>query len=384
MFLSSPAANLPSIGIDAAHRQLVLRAAEVVERTIEPRADDESDDAARFLTRAMGEAGLLRVATELDVMGVCLLREIVAHASGLADSMLALQGLGYGPIALAGTREQKEAYGPPVRRGESIAGFALTEPEAGSDVAALSTRAERRGEEWVLTGCKRYITNAGIADHYIVFARTSDDGHRGITAFIVHGDEVSECERYELVAPHPCGELRFNGVRIPSDRQVGEVGRGFHLALKTLDHFRATVGAAATGMAGRALRESLERSWTRNQFGKPIAEFQQIGAHLADSYTELEAARLLVFRAASSFARGDADAGLHSSAAKMFATESAQRIIDRAVQIFGGDGVRRGTTVERLYREIRALRIYEGTTEVQKLVISRALGKRAKQASARD
>jgi acyl-CoA dehydrogenase len=364
------------IEVDPAHARLVERARAVVAESVEPMADAESDDDARRVTRILGEAGLLDAAVDLDVPAICFLRDAVASASGLADSMLALQGLGYGPIALQGRPEQRERYGPKIRAGELIAGFALTEPEAGSDVASLSTRAERVDGGWRLSGCKRYITNAGLAGVYVVFARTSDDGHRGISAFIVEGSEVSGVERYELVAPHPIGELTFDGVVVPEDRLVGEVGGGFKLAMRTLDHFRTTVGAAANGMASRALSEALDRSKARLQFGRPIGSFQQIQAHLADSFVELEAARLLVHRAAGVFARGGGDAGLYSSAAKMFATEAAQRIIDRAVQIFGGDGVRRGTAVERLYREIRALRIYEGTTEVQKLVIAKALSKR--------
>lgn len=365
------------IEVDPAHVELVIRAREVIRTEIEPRAHDESDDAARQMTRALGAAGLLSPGADLDVPAVCFLRDAVAASSGLADSMLALQGLGYGPIALAGTPEQKARYGPGVRSGERIAAFALTEPDAGSDVASLSTRAEPDGDGWRISGVKRYITNAGLANFYVVFARTSDDGHRGISAFIVEGSEVTDVERFELVAPHPIGEVRFDAVRVGADRRVGEVGAGFKLAMRTLDHFRTTVGAAANGMASRALHEALERSRSRHQFGRPIGAFQQVAAHLADSFVELEAARLLVHRAAGVFARGGADAGLYSSAAKLFATEAAQRIIDRAVQIFGGDGVRRGTVVERLYREIRALRIYEGTTEVQKLVISKALTKAA-------
>lgn len=365
-----------SIEVAPAHVQLVERARSVVADAIEPMAHEESDEAARTMTRALGEAGLFDAGVELDVPAVCFLRDVIAGSSGLADSMLALQGLGFGPIALAGSTEQKRRYGPLVRAGRFVAGFALTEPDAGSDVASLSTRADREDGGFRLTGCKRYITNAGLADFYVVFARTSDDGHRGISAFIVEADEVGRVERYDLVAPHPIGELHFEGVRLASDRLVGEVGGGFRLAMQTLDHFRTTVGAAANGMAGRALREALERAQSRHQFGKPIGSFQQIQAHLADSFVELEAARLLVHRAAHVFARGGAEAGLHSSAAKLFATEAAQRIIDRAVQIFGGDGVRRGTVVERLYREIRALRIYEGTSEVQKLVISKALARR--------
>jgi len=364
------------VEVSGDHVALIERAQAVVREVVEPRAHEESDEAARALTRGLGEAGLFDAAVDLDVPGICFLRDIVAASSGLADSMLALQGLGFGPIALAGSSEQRERYGPGVRAGRMIAGFALTEPEAGSDVASMSTRAEPDTDGWRLSGSKRYITNAGLADFYVVFARTDEDRHRGISAFIVEASEVTRVQRYELVAPHPIGELHFDSVYVPSERRVGELGGGFELAMKTLDHFRTTVGAAANGMAGRALREAVARSKSRRQFGKPIGAFQQIGAHLADSFVELEAARLLVHRAAGVFARGGAEAGLYSSTAKLFATEAAQRIIDRAVQIFGGDGVRKGTVVERLYREIRALRIYEGTTEVQKIVISKALARR--------
>ncbi|NJK89040.1 MAG: acyl-CoA dehydrogenase [Myxococcales bacterium] len=313
---------------------------------------------------------------DLDVLGVCLLRDIVAQSSGLADSMLALQGLGYGPIALAGSSAQREQYAPGVRRGTSIAGFALTEPNAGSDVASLETVAEDVQDGFLLRGTKKLISNAGIAAHYVVFARTSrEGGHRGISALIVHAEEVSRVERYDLIAPHPIGELHFEDVFIPRDRLVGELGGGFKLALRTLDHFRTTVGAAANGMAARALDEALARSESRYQFGTAIGRHQLIAAQLADAHVELEASRLLVMRAATSFRRGHPLAGLHSSAAKLYATEAAQRIIDRAVQIFGGDGVRRGHVVERLYREVRALRIYEGTSEIQRLVISRSLSK---------
>ncbi len=371
--LSRPIVDAVSIAMPASLRDLEKRAREVVEREIAPREHDDSDQAALAMTRAMGEAGLLSACTALDVTSICLLREVVAAGSGLADSMLALQGLGYGPIALAGDAAQKAEWQERVERGEAIAAIAITEPEAGSDVASIASTARRDGDDYVLEGRKCFITNAGIADFYVAIVRTGGEGARGLSAIVVPEDRVRLVERYELVAPHPCGEIAFEGARVPVSNRLGDEGEGFKIAMKTLDHFRATVGAAANGMATRALREAVERARSRRQFGKPIGAFQQIGAMLADGWTELEAGRLLVYRAALAHERSDPMAGLYASAAKMFATEAAQRTIDRAVQVFGGQGVRRGNAVERLYRDIRALRIYEGTTEIQKVVMSRGL-----------
>ena len=237
----------------------------------------------------------------------------------------------------------------------------------------MVTSATPDGDGYILRGKKCFITNAGIADVYVVFARTSDDRSRGISAFIVPGSQVRLVERYELVAPHPCGEIALDDVRVGKDALVGGLGEGFKIAMSTLDRFRATVGAASIGMGARALDEGVARANQRQQFGKPIGSFQQIQAMLADSYAELEAARLLVYRAAAAWDGRESSGGMLSSAAKMLATESAQKAIDRAVQIHGGQGVRKGSTVERLYREIRALRIYEGTTEIQRVVMSRGL-----------
>ncbi len=346
---------------------------QVVEETILPLEYEESDEAGLKMTLAMGGAGVLDACVNLDVPAICLARELVAFASGLADSMLALQGLGYGPLALRGTDAQKDTWREKVRLGQAIAAIGITEPEAGSDVASIATTAHKDGNEWVLNGKKCFITNAGIADFYIVIARTGGEGSRGLSAILVPKEQVKEVERYELVAPHPCGELTFEDSRVPLDNIVGDEGEGFKVAMRTLEHFRVTVGAASVGMAQRALFEATNRAKARKQFGKPIGHFQQVGAHLADSFTELAAARLLVYRAAIAHAEGDSMTAMHSSAAKMFATEAAQRIIDRAVQIHGGQGVRQGSAVERLYREIRALRIYEGTTEIQKIVLSRGI-----------
>jgi acyl-CoA dehydrogenase len=366
-------AEAVSIDLGPEYRSLESRARDVVAKEIAPLEAEESDEAGVRMVRALGAAGLLEPCIDLDVTAICVLREIVARSSGLADSMLALQGLGYGPLALAGTEAQKSEWGPRVKRGEAIAAIAITEHEAGSDVASIATTARKDGGEWVIDGTKCFITNAGIADFYVVIARTGGEGSSGLSAIWVPADRVRLVERYQLVAPHPCGEVAFDGARVPLANLVGVEGGGFKLAMATLDCFRPTVGAAAVGMAARALDEAIARSRSRRQFGKPIAQFQQIAAMIADSWAELEAARLLVHRAASAHRGKDVHAGMLSSAAKMLATESAQRIIDRAVQIHGGQGVRKGSAVERLYREIRALRIYEGTTEIQRVVLSRGL-----------
>jgi len=371
--LSRPIADDVGTGLSEAHRQLEAKARQVVAEHIAPREHEESDEAAFFMTKALGQAGLLDACVDLDVVSICVLREVVAASSGLADSMLALQGLGYGPLALYGSDAQKAQWRDKVRLGEAIGAIGITEPEAGSDVGAISTTARRDGERWVIDGVKHYITNAGIADFYSVIARTGGPGPQGLSAFLVPKEQVTLQERYELVAPHPCGRIAFEGATVPASAMIGEEGQGFKVAMRTLDHFRTTVGAAAVGMATRALKEACARAQSRQQFGKPIARFQQIGALVADSWTELLASRLLVYRAATAHAASDSQAGLYSSAAKMYATEAAQRIIDRAVQIHGGDGVKKGSVVERLYREIRALRIYEGTTEIQKVVMSRGL-----------
>lgn len=355
------------------HAELDQRAKAFADAELMAHGHEESDAFAKAITLKLGAAGLLEPCVELDVRGIALLRERVAYASGLADSMAALQGLGYGPIALMGTPAQKERWRGPVSRGEAIAAIGITEPEAGSDVGNMSTSATPDGDGFILRGKKCFITNAGIADVYVIFARTSDDRSRGISAFIVPGSQVRLVERYELVAPHPCGEIALDDVRVGKDALVGGLGEGFKIAMSTLDRFRATVGAASIGMGARALDEGVARANQRQQFGKPIGTFQQIQAMLADSYAELEAARLLVYRAAAAWDGRESSGGMLSSAAKMLATESAQKAIDRAVQIHGGQGVRRGTTVERLYREIRALRIYEGTTEIQRVVMSRGL-----------
>jgi acyl-CoA dehydrogenase len=287
--------------------------------------------------------------------------------------MFAMQGLGSFPLAFAGSKQIKLRILPKVKSGDAIAAFAITEPEAGSDVSALQTTARRDGTGYVVDGVKTFISNAGLAEFYTVFAKTaSAKGSKGISAFVVEKDSpgFSVEEKIELIAPHPIGRIRFDGCRVPAENLLGGEGEGFKIAMTTLDTFRPTVGAAAVGLAWRALDEAIGYSKLRVQFGRPLAEFQATQMKLADMATELDAARLLVHRAAW---KRDTEGGRvtrESAMAKLFATEAAQRIIDTAVQIHGGTGVVRGSIVEHLYREVRALRIYEGTSEIQKLVIA--------------
>ncbi|MGH7588088.1 MAG: acyl-CoA dehydrogenase family protein, partial [Gemmatimonadota bacterium] len=308
-----------------------------------------------------------------DLRAVCLIRESLAAASPLADAVYALQALGSTPIVLAGSEGLRKRWLPAMARGEMMAAFAMTEREAGSDVASIQTTARREGGDWVLDGVKTFISNAGIADFYTVFVSTDPGrGHRGISCFVVPGDAdglVFEGAQV-LSAPHPLGTIRFDACRIPADSLVGEEGAGFKLGLATLDRLRATVAAAACGMAARALAEALGHAVERRQFGKPLAEFQLIQEKLARMATDLAAARLLTYRAAWEKDSGAERVTVEAAMAKAFATEAAQRIVDDAVQILGGQGVLAEHPVDRLYRSIRALRIYEGTTEIQHLVIA--------------
>jgi len=317
---------------------------------------------------------------EVSARRVCVIREELACVSGLADVMFAMQGLGSYGVTRAGTAELKRRYLPGVARGEVIAAFALTEPEAGSDVSAIATRAVRDKDGYRLDGVKTFISNAGLADVYTVFARTGDaPGKEGITAFVVDGAApgLTVRERLSVSAPHPIGTLEMAGCFVPSANRLGDEGRGFELAMSVLDFFRPTVGAAATGLARRALDESLARCRHRVQFDRPLAAFQAVRFKLADMALSLEAARLLVMRAAGMIDRPGAASSpatrRASSMAKLYATEAAQRIVDEAVQLHGGAGVIRGQVVERLYREVRALRIYEGTSEIQRLIIAASL-----------
>ena len=348
-----------------------------------------ADALCRELVARLGADGWLRhcvpaawggAGRELEVRSLCLVRETLARHSALADFAFAMQGLGSGPVSLFGGEDLRRRALPAVARGERIAAFALSEPEAGSDVAAIATTATRDGDGFVIEGEKTWISNGGIADHYIVFARTGEGpGHRGLSAFLVEADTpgLEIAERIATMAPHPLARLRFRGCRVPADRLVGEPGRGFEVAMATLDVFRPTVGAAALGMARAALDAALTRARERRLFGAPLGDLQMVQAKLAEMATTIDAAALLVYRAAWEKDRGTPRITREASMAKLFATEAAQRVIDEAVQIWGGLGVTLGSRVEELYREIRALRIYEGASEIQRVVIARQLLKTA-------
>jgi len=329
---------------------------------------EDADAICKRLVQDLGCAGFLRhcVSEKPDVRSIALLREVLAYHAGLADFSFVMQGLGSGPIALAGSDALKKQYLPRAANGDAIAAFALSEPDAGSDVQALTTTARRQGDVWLLTGEKTWISNGGIADFYVVFAKADE----GISAFVVDAKEVDASERIEIVAPHPMSTLKLKHSK---GTLLGEPGQGFKLAMRNLDIFRTTVGAAALGFARRALAEALDRARKRKMFGRALADFQMTQAKLADMATRIDASALLVYRAAWAKDVKNQRGTREAAMAKMFATEAAQTIIDDAVQICGGLGVMRGHPVERLYREVRALRIYEGATEVQKLIISREL-----------
>ncbi|ARP83744.1 acyl-CoA dehydrogenase [Bordetella genomosp. 8] len=349
----------------------------------------DTDAACRALVARLGQAGWLRYCVPagpdgawggalpaVDSRAVCILRETLARHDGLADFAFAMQGLGSGAIALAGSDALRARYLPRVARGEAIAAFALSEAEAGSDVAAMSCEARLDGDHYVLNGSKTWISNGGIADFYCVFARTGEaPGARGISAFVVDagtpGFDVAE--RIQVIAPHPLATLRFDDCRVPVSQRLGEAGQGFKLAMMTLDIFRASVAAAALGFARRALAEALARATSRQMFGQTLGDLQLTQAALGDMATAIDASALLTYRAAWQRDVQGRSTTREAAMAKMMATESAQTVIDRALQMFGGAGVVSGMPVERLYREIRALRIYEGATEVQKLIIARAL-----------
>ncbi|MCV3269935.1 acyl-CoA dehydrogenase family protein [Roseobacter sinensis] len=343
----------------------------------------DTDAACRVLVAALGEAGWLRHATvdpegdaPLDVRSLCLIRETLARHDGLADFAFAMQGLGTGAISLFGTPEQQGEWLPKVRRGEALSAFALTEPASGSDVANVSMTATREGNEYLLTGEKTWISNGGIADLYTVFARTGDaPGARGLSAFLVPaglpGFEVTE--RLEVMAPHPLATLRFEEVCLPATARIGESGAGFKIAMSVLDVFRSTVAAAALGFARRALDEALDRTATRQVQGAPLSDLQMVQGHLADMALDIDASALLVYRAAWAKDTGAPRVTREAAMAKLFSTDQAQQVIDRAVQLHGGDGVRKGQKVEELYRDIRALRIYEGASDVQRVIIARQI-----------
>ncbi len=375
---------------DEAHRRFGQELAAWADERVEHHVDHRDvDRSCRGLVRALGEAGWLKavvpaayggLSQQLDVRRICLAREILAWHDSLADFAFAMQGLGTGSISLYGSDALKAKYLPPVRDGRHIAAFALSEPEAGSDVSALATTATPDGPSHVrLNGIKTWISNGGIADHYVVFARTGEGrGAKGLSAFVVDADApgFSVVTRIDTMAPHPLAKLRFADCRVPVSSRLGAPGEGFKVAMATLDIFRSTVGAAALGLARRAFDEAIHRAATRKLFGAPLADLQLTQAAIADSAVDIDAAALLVYRAAWTRDTGAARITRESSSAKLFATEMAQRVIDRAVQVFGGNGVRLGVKVESLYREIRALRIYEGATEVQKLIVAREMLKR--------
>jgi len=338
------------------------------------------DGACRKLVAELGKAGLLAAAVPdgapIDSREICLARETLAYHDGLADFAFAMQGLGTGAISLAGNDDLKATVLPKVRAGSWLSGFALSEKDAGSDVAALSCAARREGDFYILHGEKTWISNGGIADVYTLFARTGEaPGTRGISAFVVFADDpgFSIAERIDVIAPHPLATLRFENCRIPAARLLGAPGEGFKIAMRTLDIFRASVAAAALGFARRALDESLAHAKSRKMFGATLGDLQLTQAALGDMATGIDAAALLTYRAAWRRDVQGLPTTREAAMAKMTATETAQNVIDRAVQLFGGRGVRSGEMVERLYREIRALRIYEGATEVQKLIIARDL-----------
>ncbi len=346
---------------------------------------DDTDATCRQLVRALGEAGWLKYGVggtqygghgdTIDTRAVCLLRETLAKHDGLADFALAMQGLGSGAITLAGTHEQKTRYLTRVAKGEAIAAFALSEPDAGSDVAAMALQARAEGDFYVLDGDKTWISNGGIADFYVVFARTGEaPGSRGISAFIVDAGTpgLQIAERIDVIAPHPLARLHFENARVPRSQMLGSPGEGFKIAMRTLDIFRTSVAAASLGFARRALQEGLERAASRKMFGQTLGDFQLTQTKLAQMALTIDSSALLVYRAAWLRDQGES-VTREAAMAKWHASEGAQQVIDSAVQLWGGMGVQSGTTVERLYREIRALRIYEGATEVQQLIVGRDL-----------
>jgi acyl-CoA dehydrogenase len=386
----APPAGAPAPGLpddpyfEERHRALAAAARAFGEKHLRAGAEDESDPAGRTcaLVEALGQAGLLEAAVappfgRMDVRSLAAVREALAYYSSLGDTAFAMQGLGSYPVALAGSDMQRLRWLRDTARGDLLCAFAVTEPEAGSDLAAVRTHAESDGALWRLSGLKTFISNAGIAGLYTVLARSSEaPGHKGLSMFLVDAQSPGLSVRaLQPMAPHPLGEVRFEGT--PA-LLLGQEGTGFNLALRTLDTFRPSVGAAACGLAARALDEALRFTQARRQFGRPLSDLQATRLALAEMHVDVQAARLLVRQAAWKRDLGAEQAGRDASAAKLFATEAAQRVVDRALQLHGGAGVLRGATVERLYREVRALRIYEGTSEIQKLVIARELLKENK------
>ncbi|TFH68573.1 acyl-CoA dehydrogenase [Gammaproteobacteria bacterium LSUCC0057] len=363
------------------NRQLATELEQWCQKHLAAEHHDDVDASCRQLVKQLGAGGWLRNSVpapwggnseRLQVRDLCLSREILGRHSGLADFAFAMQGLGSGPISLFGSDTLRQHYLTDVAAGNKIAAFALSEPNAGSDVAAMATSARRDGDEFVLNGSKTWISNGGIADFYTVFARTSDEGgSKGISCFVVDADTpgLTIAERIEVIAPHPLATLAFNDCRVPAANLVGELGSGFKYAMGTLDVFRSTVGAAALGFARRALDEAVSYAQQREMFGATLADLQLTQADLGGMALEIDASALLIYRAAWSKDSGAARITREAAMAKLYATEAAQRVIDKAVQLHGGRGVVSGNMVESLYREVRALRIYEGASEVQRVII---------------
>lgn len=370
---------------DDAHRALAAEVDDFAAKNVrnDCHGDDDLDGDCRTLVARLAEAGLLKftvpapwggLSDRLDVRSLCLIRETLARHNGLADFAFAMQGLGGGPVSLYGSNEQRARYLPEIAAGNLIAAFALSEPAGGSDVAAMATTARRDGNQFIIDGEKTWISNGGIAGLYIVFARTGEaPGAKGLSAFIVEADNpgLKIAERIDVSAPHPLARLAFENCRVPADAMIGGGGQGFRIAMGTLDVFRSTVGAAALGFARRALDEALDRAATRELFGAPMADLQLVQGRIADMAVAIDAAALMVYRAAWTKDSGAERVTREASMAKLFATEEAQKVVDSAVQIMGGHGVVAGSPVERLYRDVRALRIYEGASEIQQIVIAR-------------
>jgi acyl-CoA dehydrogenase len=366
--------------LDDAHREraAALEAWAVTEIADLPEPTEaELDDHCRDLVARLADGGWLHAAVgaPIDVRALCLTRETLAYHHALADFAFAMQGLGSGAISLFGTDELRDRYLPGVADGRLIAAFALSEPEAGSDVASIATTATPDGDAYVIDGEKTWISNGGLADVYVLFARTGEaPGARGLSAFVLDADTpgLRVAERIPAIAPHPLARLTLDGVRVPQSQRIGAPGEGFKVAMATLDVFRPTVGAAALGFARRALDEALRRTSERELFGAPMAELQLVQAKLAEMALGVDASALLVYRAAWTKDVLGGRVTREAAMAKLHATETAQRVVDDAVQLFGGLGVTVGSVVERLYREVRALRIYEGASEVQQLIVARA------------
>jgi acyl-CoA dehydrogenase len=356
------------------HRAFAANLAAWLDGRDDASSSDVDEQCLRWV-QALGDAGWLRSCLDLDVRTLCIARETLSYRHALADFAFAMQGLGSAPISLFGSEAQKASFLPAVMEGKSVMAFALTERETGSDVGAITTRARREGLHYVIDGTKAWISNAGIAHVYVVFARTADEGSKGLSAFIVPGNAEGFCvsSRVETLSPHPLGSLQFDHCRIPAEYRLGEEGDGFAIAMATLDIFRTSVGAAALGFARRALDEAAAHTRARRLFGRPLASLQLTQEKIAHIATDVDASALLVYRAAYAKDLGAARVTREAAMAKWFATEAASRAADAAVQLFGARGVTRGEVAERLYRDVRALRIYEGASEIQQIVIARSV-----------